>query len=78
VVCRLEFGALRLGDPVAARTGWKSGRIRLPGFTGMIWLKIIARKRMCDIDQVQAAIAECDEIVAIFVRSTKTADENSR
>jgi len=44
----------------------------------MIWLKIIARKRMCDIDQVQAAIAECDELVAIFVRSTKTADENSR
>jgi four helix bundle protein len=43
----------------------------------MIWLKIIARKRMCDIDQVQAAIAECDELVAIFV-STKTADENSR
>jgi len=44
----------------------------------MIWLKIIARKRMCDIAQVQAAIAECDELVAIIVRSTKTADENSR
>ena len=44
----------------------------------MIWLKIIARKRMCDIDQVQTAIAECDELVAIFVRSTKTADGNSR
>jgi hypothetical protein len=44
----------------------------------MIWLKIIARKRMCDIDQFPAAIAECDELVAISVRSTKTADENSR
>jgi four helix bundle protein len=44
----------------------------------MVWLKIIARKRMCDIDQVQAAVAECDQLVAIFVRSTKTADKNSR
>ena len=44
----------------------------------MIWLKIIARKRMCDIAQGQAAIAECDELVALLVRSTNTADENSR
>jgi len=44
----------------------------------LIWLKISARKRMCDIAQARAAIAECDELVAIFVRSTKTADENSR
>jgi len=44
----------------------------------MIWLKIILRKRMCDIPKCQAAIAECDELIAIFVRSTKTADEKSR
>ena len=44
----------------------------------MIWLKIIAGKRMCDIAQVQAAIAGCDELAAMFVRSTKTADEDSR
>jgi len=36
----------------------------------MIWLKISARKRMCDIAQVQTGIAACDELVAIFVRST--------
>ena len=44
----------------------------------MIWLKIIVRKQMCGTDQIQAAIIECDELVAIFVKSTKTADENSR
>ena len=44
----------------------------------MTWLKIIARKRMCDIDKVQTAIAECNQLVAIFVKSTKTADKNSR
>ena len=44
----------------------------------LIWLKIIARKRMCEVDQVEAAITECNELVAIFVRSAKTADENCR
>jgi len=44
----------------------------------MIWLKIIARKRMVDVDQLQAAVAECDQLVAIFVKSTKTADAKSR
>jgi len=41
----------------------------------MIWLKIIARKRLGDVGQGAAAIAECNELIAIFVRSTKTADE---
>jgi four helix bundle protein len=43
----------------------------------LIWLKIIARKRLGDGDQIQAAIAECGELVAIFVSSTKTADGNA-
>jgi hypothetical protein len=33
---------------------------------------------MGDVDQIQVAIAECNTLVAIFVRSAKTADENSR
>jgi four helix bundle protein len=44
----------------------------------MIWFKIIARKRMVDVDQIQAAIDECDQLVAIFAKSTKTADAKSR
>jgi len=39
----------------------------------MIWLRIIARKRLGDCRDVPAAIAECDELIAIFVTSTKTA-----
>ena len=40
----------------------------------MIWLKIMIRKRLGDCDGVPAAIRECDELIAIFVTSTKTAD----
>jgi len=43
-----------------------------------IWLKIIARRSMCDVGQIHTAIAECNELIAIFVKSTKTATENSR
>jgi four helix bundle protein len=41
----------------------------------MIWLKIIARKRFGSVSGIQAVMAECDELIAIFVSSTKTADE---
>lgn len=44
----------------------------------LIWLKIIARKCMIDIDQAHLAISECDELIAIFVSSTKTSDQNRR
>ncbi len=44
----------------------------------MIWLKIIARKRLGHCSEIPAAIAECDELIAIFVSSTKTADENAK
>ncbi len=40
----------------------------------MIWLEIIERRQMGDIEQVSAVITECDELIAIFVKSTKTAD----
>ena len=43
----------------------------------LIWLKIIARKRLGDCRAVEEEIAECDELVAIFVSSVKTADENA-
>ena len=44
----------------------------------LIWLKIIARKRLGHCSEIPAAIAECDALIAIFVSSTKTADENAR
>jgi four helix bundle protein len=40
----------------------------------MIWLKIIARKRLVDRSLVSSVITECDELLAIFIASTKTAD----
>lgn len=41
----------------------------------MIWLKIIhPRNRLGECGGVPAAISECDELIAIFVSSTKTAD----
>ena len=43
----------------------------------MIWLKIIARKRLGHCNGISPAIAECDALIAIFVSSTKTA-ENAR
>jgi four helix bundle protein len=42
----------------------------------LIWLKIIARKGMVADGQIQAAVTECNELIAIFVKSTKTADSN--
>ena len=44
----------------------------------MVWLKIIARKSFGYCDEVPAAIAECNELISIFVSSTKTADANGR
>jgi hypothetical protein len=40
----------------------------------MVWLKIIARKRMGECCGVPVALAECDELIAIFTASKKTAD----
>ena len=40
----------------------------------MIWLRIIERKVLCEISQMLEIIKECDELIAIFVASVKTAD----
>jgi four helix bundle protein len=40
----------------------------------LIWLEIIARKRIGDSRGVPAALTECNALIAIFVSSTKTAD----
>ena len=40
----------------------------------MIWLKIASRKRMVTGLVVDRSIAECDELISIFVSSTRTAD----
>ena len=40
----------------------------------MIWLKIISRKLMVEGEVVDAVISECNELIAIFVSSTRTAD----
>lgn len=42
----------------------------------LVWLGIIARKRLGHSDQTHAAITESNELIAIFVKSTKTAEEN--
>lgn len=44
----------------------------------LVWLKIIARKPVGHGGDLPAAISECNELIAIFVSSTKTADANSR
>jgi four helix bundle protein len=40
----------------------------------MIWLKIVSRKGMVAGEGVDATISECDELISIFVSSTRTAD----
>ena len=40
----------------------------------IIWLKIISRKQLVDDSLVSRVIAECDELIAIFIASTRTAD----
>ena len=40
----------------------------------MIWLKIISRKHLATEQVVSNAISECNELIAIFVSSTRTAD----
>jgi len=43
----------------------------------LIWLKIIERKPLCDPAKMSEIIKECDELIAIFVKSVKTAEDNS-
>ena len=39
----------------------------------LVWLKIIGRKQLGHCSKIPAAIAEWNELIAIFVSSTKTA-----
>jgi len=41
-----------------------------------IWLELIRRKQLSDSIELPGILAECDELIAIFVSSTKTADGN--
>ena len=40
----------------------------------MMWLQIIARKKLAEERGASEVIEECDEMIAIFVSITKTAD----
>ena len=44
----------------------------------LIWLKIIERKGMCSSSKLAEILKECDELVAIFVSSAKTAEEGRK
>lgn len=41
----------------------------------LIWLRIIERKRLCPPERLADILEECDELIAIFVASVKTAEE---
>ena len=41
-----------------------------------IWLKIIERKPLCPPERLESILQECDELIAIFVKSIKTAQDN--
>ena len=41
----------------------------------LVWLKIIERKPLCPPDRLREILQECDELIAIFVKSIQTAQE---
>ncbi len=43
-----------------------------------VWLKIIAKKKFCNPDLIETSIRECEELIAIFVSSAKTAEGNKQ
>lgn len=44
----------------------------------LIWLRIVERKPMCEASRLAEIIKECDELIAIFVSSIKTAEEKAK
>ena len=44
----------------------------------MIWLKIIERKPLCEPNKMTEIVRECDELIAIFVKSVKTAQDGKK
>jgi len=43
----------------------------------LVWLKVIERKPLCDPSKVADILKECDELIAIFVSSVNTADQQT-
>ena len=41
----------------------------------LVWLKIIERKPLCPPDRLREILQECDELIAIFVKSIQTAQD---
>ena len=41
-----------------------------------IWLRIIERKPLCPPERLQDITKECDELIAVFVKSIQTAESN--
>lgn len=44
----------------------------------LVWLKILTRKALVASPVLPSVLQECDELIAIFVTSTKTNDRNKR
>jgi len=44
----------------------------------MVWLEVVARQGMVPQNVTRRAINECNELIAIFVSSTKTADRSAK
>ncbi len=42
-----------------------------------VWLKIIERKPLCEPERMKGISAECNELIAIFVKSIQTAQANA-
>lgn len=42
----------------------------------LIWLKIIEHKPLCEPAKMTDIVGECDELISIFVKSIKTAEDN--
>jgi four helix bundle protein len=43
-----------------------------------IWLQIIERKPLCEPGRMKDITDECDELIAIFVKSLQTAESNRK
>ncbi len=41
----------------------------------LVWLKVIERKPLCAPDKVKNILKECNELIAIFTSSVKTAEQ---
>lgn len=44
----------------------------------LVWLRIIERKPMCEANRLADIAKECDELIAIFVTSVKTAEVKAK